>query len=1268
MREKKRRQPMAALARYALGVAGLALGLGVQAASVRIDVVDGDGNPVSGFKYIVQEDTTFPMDPANPPPIDQMLTFGFHTSNHPPAVTGGIGVSGRSDRDRTRVTLDPGRYFVSVLPYYGHGMSGAPVVVGDTDPAPVKVIVEKHPIPTAQISVFLFEDKYPLNNAPDLPQEANPAPGEPGHVDWTQFTVVLEEPAGRYGQNGGPVLQDAFGNQLGTSYVRTCDAQGEPDADPTTNYGCLNDGLPVVEALGDGTLRPDSTGNLLIQNLPPGKYGIIVNPPTATPAWQQVTTIEGTKVIDAWVKPNEPPWFQEFGAVFPHIFMGFVQPFDDLATVPRQDGAVDATVTGTVVDTHMSRPPDFTGFPGRDFPSCWVALNDAEGTLTGQAVYAQPCATNGGSGFSIPSVPAGTYNLVIWDTNLDMIIAFQNITVDTDGTCPGAIAGGCDFGEIPVLNWFARLNTAVFNDTNQNGFWDAGEGAVGPEGGPVSIRWRDGTIYQTFPTDGEGRAPFDEVFPFFHWLVAEVGFGNKKATGATFVVDAGGEINPNTGEFADYGELQPLSVRTETGPVLTQAFQHFQGQTNVLEFGKAEYLDFVKPSFDPATWQFVGENGGISGIVHYGVTRAEDDPRFAAAETWEPGIPRVQLALYADGDIDCNLSGGLPWPNDDCDVNWNGDQIRQANDGVIDDINGNGVVDLADVDNYPLGNFPGPEDVDNGTPGVFDLGDALQVAWSDSWDDNLPIDCEGQNLLTAIGIADDRCFDGFRNWNQVRPGVFDGGYAFSEYDLTTQSNLSASIKSRLSGFYANRQSFDPNLPDAWLLPADYIVQMAVPPGYELVKEEDKNVDFGDQWIPSPQAVDPVCVGDLRRVPPYLSFATTDGSGRPARLIAEYAADPEAVAAPYARERRPLCDRKAVSVSTAQNAAANFFVMTDVPIAANASGLVNDDLNNEFNPNSPGFGEKVTLPFIPIAFYDWNEQPVHRVYTDRFGRYNAALPSSYSANLPMPSGWSPNMLVTCINDAGPIPNPDPTGPALIIDPYFNPNYYQACYTWQFMPGATTYLDTPTIPVAAFSNPQSFPADCEQRDLTPVVARVARIGASRPVGAPAGLTGPFVAAGGTVGADQRIRIDSMGVTTVPDPNWDGSTATPRTIERDYGFGTSGTVHLEAASGARTQLITPSWSDATIVARVPAGMAPGEYQVVVTRADGGTPAESPVGVTLTVGLCSTCKPDGAMRRDGVWASTPMAPPTRSTAFLRFLILRRQFRTPSLTPCPAI
>ena len=113
--------------------------------------------------------------------------------------------------------------------------------------------------------------------------------------------------------------------------------------------------------------------------------------------------------------------------------------------------------------------------------------------------------------------------------------------------------------------------------------------------------------------------------------MAEVDFARFKATGLTTIVDGGGQVLPDQGwAWPSRGVLNPqvqaepnpntgnnLS-RTETGPVLTQAFQVFLGQTNVIEWGKKPYAP--------------GENGGISGIVYYATTRAEDDPRLAVAE------------------------------------------------------------------------------------------------------------------------------------------------------------------------------------------------------------------------------------------------------------------------------------------------------------------------------------------------------------------------------------------------------------------------------------------------------------------------------------------------------------------------------------------------------------------------------------------------------------------------------------------------------------
>jgi len=1244
------------MSRLAAGLAVLTFGLGAQAASLTINVVDGGGAPVSGFKYLVQQDTTYKVDPSMPPPRDEMLSFNFHRSNHPPALSTAAeplsGHSGAGVSSTVLTDVPDGDYYVSVLPYSGYSMSGQQVSVSGGDAA-VTVTVAQHPIPTAQIAIFVFEDNYPLNGTPDLPEEENPAPGtlgadDLGPVDWTQFSVILEEPAGIYGQNGGPVLQDAFGNPLGTTY--------NPDGS--------------IATLGDGTLHPDENGYLLVQNLAPGKYGVIINPPLSSPAWRQTSTIEGTIVIDAWVKANEPPFFVEFGLPGPHVFLGFVRT--DRVATDLLTGATE--VTGAIGDMHMSRPPDFTFYPGRLFPQCWVALN--EGTVApGRTLWVGPC--NGDSAFSIPGVPDGDYTIEIFDANLDAVIAMQPLTV-AGGSCNG---GPCALGEIPIFNWFTRLNTAIFNDVNQNGFWDAGEAPVGPEAGPVSLRWPNGTVYQSFPTDTEGFAPFDEVFPFFHWLIAEVGFSSKKATGATFVVDAGGFVDTGSDGFPAYGELAPQPQvctpaqaaefgctvgvplinpntgdnlsRTEVGPLLTQATQGFLGQVSVMQFGKAEYIDYDRSAGTlPFQWTYVGENGGISGVAHYATTRAENDPRHAVADTWEPGIPRVQVALYADGDIDCDTNPGAgAWPDGPCDIDWNGDGVRQANDGIIDSVDGidddgdGNLYDLADVDNYPFGwsegiAAAGPEDVDRNGNGIFDLGDALQVAWSDSWDDNPPTGCQSQNLIDVDldGLISDeensRCFDGLRNFNQIRPGAFDGGWAFADYDLGHLPQLIANkldafygaIRSRALGQGSNLTLGD-RLPETWIIPGDYIVEAATPPGYKLVKEEDKNVDFGDEFVPTPQAIDLACVGDLHQVPPLMTFATMDSSGALDQLSPGY--DAADVAAPFALASRPLCDRKAVTLAAAQNAATNFFFFTDVPIAANATGVVLNDLANEFNPNAPSFGEKFAPPYVPVAFYDWAGEQVARVYADEYGRYNAALPSSYSANLPMPSGFSPNMLVSCMNDAGPIP--DPNGDGLIIDPYFDPSYSQFCYTFQYMAGATTYLDTPVQSIAAFANPSTFPVDCEQPPNTPMVKSVERSGS--PVG-------PFVIGG------QDILIQSLGLTSVPSPDWDGTVASPKNITRDYGFGSlvqgSSLVQVEGASGARTLLAVTSWSTDAIVANVPSTLTPGDYQVIVTRADGGYPVESPIGVTLTVGVAESDCPVGNGGPAGECGVRPNADPS--------------------------
>ncbi|TAN39646.1 MAG: hypothetical protein EPN25_10740 [Nitrospirae bacterium] len=992
--------------------------------------------------------------------VGNSISLDIHSS-HAPVVQKGTG-----NGSATINGLSPAkRYYVSVLPDSGFSNSGGMAGANDT----ITVKVHQNPIPTAQVSVLVFKDHNPINNIFDQ--------GEAGIADATVLIFDL----------GGQMSQDVFGNPLGTTY----DAGGN------------------VVTVGSGIIKTDVNGQAFIKNLAPGKYGIRAVPPGNTADYIQTSTIEGTPGIDAWVKANEPPLFIEgFGTGFYHAFIGFVKP----AELPwAAGGPGGSSITGQNIFNHFGRPPVNQGFfEGPPVGECWVGLNDLAAVNKG--LMAVPCDAN--SNFALSGVPAGTYQLVTWDKPLDALFGFNTVTVPAGG-------GAVNLGKVFSFRWFGTFEGSVFFDANQNGFRDAGEAGIMEQN--INIRFRDGSVYQAQPTDISGEYSFSEVFPFFKWLVTEVDFARYKATGMTAAVDYGGAIPAENGWITpSFGRLNPQPQaavnpntgnnlsRTETGPVLTQAMQLYLNQTNVIDWGKAVYGP--------------GENGGISGIVFYDVTRAENDPRYLAAEPWTPGIPRVQVCLYQDAN----------------------------NDGIIDDINGTAGIQLCDVDNFPFGwsdgsAARGPEDiVRSGDGTAFSMGDAGDLATTDSWDDSKPTGCI-QDLPPIAGVQP--CFDNFATWNQVRPGIFDGGYAFGP-------NLAAGT---------------------------YIVEAIPPTGYELVKEEDKNVDFGDGFTPSPLLLPPVCVGTvtngnaLHTVPASLA------------LFPGVAIDP-----PLAGSVTPLCNMKQVTVADAKNAAADFFLFTEVPKAARVVGFSNNDLSAEFKAGSPIFGEKTSPSWIPVSFQDWQGNEVARVYTDEWGSYNALLPSTYTMNVVIPTGVSPNMLTAVLNH--------PFLPGGGIDPFYDPRYSITPWTLDYWPGKTTYLDTPLIPVAAFTGfPQNGP-DVEPADGTPVINAVNGT-----------AIGPVVCS-----TPATLTVTSLGATQVLNPDFDPNIAgSQANITRDYGFGnTAGTITLNGTPLTQNLI----WGASSISVTVPAGAATG--QLMITRGDNDKSTLTGITLHVSTNSCANVK----------------------------------------------
>ena len=1231
---------------------------------IALNLQESDGTPVNiDYRWTLEEDTTFHPDPNFPGAESQATTF--HKSYMPVVAQGCVGNSacsaGEDATPFTEAALDPAKhYYVSVLPAdamaedntgyrVGHTVGGAQIPPGA---ASVVVNVNKEPLPYAQISILIFNDNGPTNGAVDL-----------NETGLGGFQITLEDAGGRYGMSAGQMLQDADGNPL----VNSLDCFG--GAQQSLIVSCPNN-----QANRDAGL----VGRVLIKNLWPGKYGIITVPGLNSGQWVQTSTIEGTKVIDAWVKAGEPPFFSEFGPVGVHAFVGFVNPPTVEQSRLNQSAPFGrTTITGAVTNNHMSRPPnqaltDSETYDALAHTNAWVGLNTVGGRGPNiAAVQATYDDVTGVASFEIPGVPSGfDYQIVVWDSYLDQVIAYRTVTAAE------LVAGAeADVGNIPVFQWFARLENHVFLDDNRDGVRQSTEGPLAEQA--VSLRWRDGTMYQSFPTDLEGFVPFDQVFPFFAWLVAEVDYTRYEATGLTVTVDHGGDVtttgnvlNPQTQTDCVDGSAA-CDSRTETGQVLTQGFQGFLGQTSVFEWGKKPY--------EP------GMNGGISGIVYYGVTRAEADPRLTAAEPWEPGIPRVPVRLYrvvngtqtsialsnagfedpfipGNGGTRANVPGWIedgpgvvlnPTNNNNvvegrnsyrADGNttltqtlvgelleegtytlrvavgdrphasaiFGGYQVQLGVENLAGDFEllaednniltpdtgfmTSRVTYSADANDLSLGQPLAIRLIAHADEVLFDdvrltRGDGglalVAETLTDSWDDNLPTGCPGaapidtqivgfdENQTTGITT---KCYDGLRNFNQARPAVFDGGYAFND------------------------------------IPAgEYVVEVVPPPGYELTKEEDVNVSFGDGYATPPITVggaaeiilpdaamiesalldirvglaQPPCVGEMREVPQTMSLFPAQHED-----------------APFRGALRPLCDRKHVILSDQGQAAADFTLHTDAPIAAHFSGMVLDDIAQEFNPLSPQFGEKWAPPFVPVSVRDYTGNEVARVYSDQWGRINGLMPSTFTANMPAPSGFSPAMHQTCMNDPGPIMDNDPaslTFGTLIRDPQYNPAYSNFCYTFQYMPGATTYLDTPVVPVSAFASGYN-PPDCSLIEGTPMIRTVD--------GDRDGGIGPLLSRRAVGGSRGTLTITSMGTVEVSNPAYEGPlnlAAGAKTITRNYGFGgVPGTVTI----GGRA-LSVISWTDNEIVVRARNNTRTG--QLVVTRGDNSSASEQAITVTV-------------------------------------------------------
>ena len=99
-----------------------------------------------------------------------------------------------------------------------------------------------------------------------------------------------------------------------------------------------------------------------------------------------------------------------------------------------------------------------------------------------------------------------------------------------------------------------------------------------------------------------------------------------------------------------------------------------------------------------------------------------------------------------------------------------------------------------------------------------------------------PYDLTKVDPFTTYTLGNDqfRCYDGFHNWNQVQAAPYDGRYNFPSAAYIAAHPLTAAQTAAGQTLVS-------------LPPGQYVVEAVTPPGYEVVKEEDKNILIGDAF-------------------------------------------------------------------------------------------------------------------------------------------------------------------------------------------------------------------------------------------------------------------------------------------------------------------------------------------------------------------------------------------------------------------------------------
>jgi hypothetical protein len=1030
--------------------------------SVTIDGRDfTSGSALANFNYIINLDNTRFVDPVTRQPKDPFPKYTTTESNSPIVREGNQG--------RKTVTLPDGRYLISVRSL-DHKMWGKYITLPDDAAADGTLTArvdlteqsDAHPLPLGKLRVFVFQDNAWTNGAPDT-EEA----GLQG------FQIGLEE------QTHSAVTVD-YNNQ------------------PLCGGECLSG------THGDGLVE--------VPNLGPATYFIDVHPPAGpcnsdpNSQWYQTTTIDGGLQLQAGVEegsdgtgaPGEQLWEPPTNRTA--FWFGFVcapTPFANAGT---------GEITGTA--RNWQGWPPFDVLTLQDpVENPFVALSDS---TTDRTVYVGQGDAAGN--FDIQNVPAGTYNLAIWDEQLSYIMRFKPVTVAAGQTV--SVNDTDSKGEIGVgvSRWFGWLGGMVYKDKNNNGQYDAGIDVVVPNT-DMDQRWRDGSIKETTTSDPTGHYeyPTAEGGPLGKWIINEQGFARMSAyPGPSAHDEHTGAVTPSCAVDPPAVPANPC-VPTDQGGGLLSNQLGTEGHRATVDWGKRDY-----PANTP---------GQIVGITYFATTRNEFNAKFQAHENYEPAIPDVTVYLEGLG------PDGQPNTADDIIVN-----------------------------KYVTDHWQHPN-ASQSTPQNCPVTDSSGA----------PITTV--ELNPAIGP---NCLETPITGQHTKDGAFDGGYAFADYcpdgynlgadNGTCNSGLDPAPL--VAGTYITHAIMPNDVTDSRACNTDAAnrnvsaAKGSIPGDgtgclYRPVKEDDVNVDLGNKFTPA--IPPPDCAGDDHLIDQTTLTPRSNHYG---------------VAGAHAPlcDKRLVVLTNGQNANADFNMMTNFrndpngqdptdTRTGDVPEPGRIIGLVSNDIYFERNNKSMWYGEPRPIGGIPVGIYARvdttpnvngpyspdNWRLITTVYTTPEGTYEALLPSTETFNCPIPQGPCPGMYLVKVDDPG---------SKLAPNAGYNPNLLTATSAWDVWPGQTDQLDTPLDPISgtACEDP-AVPARPELLQVSRPFVRSTDSGNGRRItiqGDFIGAAGPANANGGRVTlTDDRTgtvttltRAPGGGIVSWT-PGTSGTSGTPDTI---------------------------------------------------------------------------------------------------------------------------